>query len=129
MKKNLYIELRKWVSFWGLGFDSQKEIQKLLNEYNAKGWQCVHFEKIKPNLSFDSTIFVSIVFIITFGFLQKWGGCAIVFERDDDISNHTVQDRKHSAVKTSSAPAGSKLEEWRKRNPHKSINDFYRENS
>ncbi|MDY0142028.1 MAG: hypothetical protein RBR97_09050 [Bacteroidales bacterium] len=71
MKKNLYIEFRKWVSFWGLGFDSQKEIQKLLNEYNAKGWHCVQFQKIKPNLSLDSTIFISIVFIITFGFLQK----------------------------------------------------------
>lgn len=129
MKKNLYVEFRKWIPWWGLGFDSQAEIQQLLDDYNSRGWYCVHFEKIRSQFGVQDSMIIGLVYLFTLGCFQMWGGCAIIFEKDDSPNVPSTKESIQIFANSSGAPQGSKLEEWKKRNPHKSINDFYRENS
>lgn len=81
MKENKYIEYRKWILFWGLFLDSQKEIQSMINDYNRKGWNVVQFQYVRPNFSIGRWILILLVMCITFGLVNYWVGVSIIFER------------------------------------------------
>lgn len=82
MSQNRYVEYRKWVPVWGLFLDSQKEIQKMIDEYNRQGWKVVQFQYTRPNLSIGRWLLILIVMGITFGFMSYWIGVSIIFERE-----------------------------------------------
>ncbi len=83
MKKNKYIEFRKWVLFWGLFLDSQKEIQKILDEQNEEGWTCTHYQlALMPKLGIVQLILIYLVFFCTLGFVQFWVGATLLFEKE-----------------------------------------------
>jgi len=67
---------------WGFLFDSQKEINKIIKVYDDKGYKCTHFQLgTLPNVSIFRLLWVSIVFIVTLGFIQYWVGPAFLFEK------------------------------------------------
>ena len=89
MSQNRYVEYRKWVPVWGLFLDSQKEIQKMIDEYNRQGWKVVQFQYTRPNLSIGRWLLILIVMGITFGFMSYWIGVSIIFERESSQSNNS----------------------------------------
>jgi hypothetical protein len=121
MKKNLFIEYRKWVFFWGLLLDGQEEVQKVLDKHNVQGWHCVQFEwDGSRKFKILKLIIVLLTTIITLGFVSYWTGFSIVFEKDDTVHN---QENMNNTQNNNSA-----FENWKKENPTKSLNDFYRDN-
>ncbi len=83
MKKNKYVEYKKWVPFWGLFIDGEKENQKLLDKYNSDGWRAVQYVKATFNFSLGSIIKMFIISLITLGFMQFWTGVGFLFEKDE----------------------------------------------
>ena len=98
MVQNKYVEFRKWVAFWGLLLDSQKEIQKMIDDYNKKGWKVVQFQYTRPNFSIGKLLLVLLVTTITFGFISYWIGVSIIFEREEEIPSEN-SNGKNKAVK------------------------------
>ena len=98
MPQNKYVEYRKWIAFWGLLLDSQKEIQKMIDDYNSKGWKVVQFQYTRPNFSIGKLLLILLITAITFGFISYWIGVSIIFEREDDFfdndDNYCVIEKK-----------------------------------
>ena len=84
MKENLYVEFRKWVFFWGVMLDSQREINGIIKEYNEKGWNCIHVMTAMPNVSIFEKIFHMAINLISLGFISYSGGVTFLFERHKD---------------------------------------------
>lgn len=99
MSQNKYVEFRKWIAFWGLLLDSQKEIQKMIDNYNKKGWKVVQFQYTRPNFSIGKLLLVLLVTAITFGFISYWIGVSIIFEREEEIPSKD-SNGKNKAIKT-----------------------------
>lgn len=117
MKKNLYIEYRKWVFFWGLFLDGQEEVQKVLDEYNLQGWNCIQFEwDTSRKYTIFRVISIFLVTIISLGFITFWSGFSIVFEKEENKAEFSNSDTKSFNLS---------YQEWKKSNPDKSLNDFY----
>lgn len=100
MSQNKYVEYRKWIPAWGLFLDSQKEIQKMIDEYNRQGWKVVQFQYTRPNLSIGRWLLILIVMGITFGFMSYWIGVSIIFERETSPANNPTP-KKTSTSKVS----------------------------
>ncbi len=126
MKKNLYIECRKWVGFWGIFLDSEKEVQKVLDKHNAAGYHCVQFEIIRSKFNLIQLILISIVSLLTLGFFSYWQGFAIIFEKDFSVENMDSTSNNRSEINDQSA-SKTNFEKWKKANPKGILNDFYRE--
>ncbi len=88
MTKNLYYEYRKWVFFWGLFLDQKKEVQKVLNKYNSKGWKVVQFEWNSTKFSIFRWVLILLVNLVTLGLVSYWGGFSIVFEREESKASY-----------------------------------------
>lgn len=83
MKKNLYYDYRKWVFFWGLFLDQQKEIQSVLEKHNSLGWSCVQFQWNGSKYSILRLLLILIIQILTLGFISYRTGFSIVFEKTE----------------------------------------------
>ena len=81
MIKNIYVEYKKWVPFWGFFIDGQKENQEMLNKYNKNGWRAVQYIKSTFNFSIGRVIINFIISAITLGFMQFWSGDGFLFEK------------------------------------------------
>lgn len=114
---NLYFEYRQWNFFWGWFFDGKEEVQKILKHYNSMGWKIVDFEWAKyfSHFGIFKTIVIFYITIVTLGVLSFWGGFFAIFEGVMNKEENKKIDEESSFI------------EWRKKNPNKSINDYYRE--
>ena len=84
-RKNTYIELRRWKALWGLTFDSQKEINLLIKDWNEKKYVCTHYQfGLIPNMNILRWIWIVIVFFITLGSVQYWVGPTFLFEKKEE---------------------------------------------
>lgn len=82
MTSNVYVEYRKWIWFWGLFLDSEKEVNEILERYNSKGYKLVFMNtRVWPNLPIIKIAFIYIVTILTLGLLSFWVGTSFVFEK------------------------------------------------
>ena len=81
-QKNLYVEYRKWLPWWGLALDGQKEVQKVLDQYNAQGYHCVQWNWSTWNFALGRWLAVSLVACLTLGFMNYWTGVAFLFEKE-----------------------------------------------
>jgi hypothetical protein len=117
---NLYFEYRQWNFFWGWFFDGKKEVQNTLNHYNSKGWKIVDFEWAKyfSHFGIFKTIAILYITILTLGVLSYWGGFFAIFEGVRGNNDKKKIDEKDVYEKYA-------LLEWRKKNPDKSIYDYY----
>ena len=117
---NLYFEYRQWNFFWGWIFDGKKEVQNILNHYNSKGWKIVDFEWAKyfSHFGIFKTIVIFYITILTLGVLSYWGGFFAIFEGVRMNNSKEEIDEKDVYEKYA-------LLEWRKKNPDKSIYDYY----
>lgn len=117
---NLYFEYRQWNYFWGWFFDGKKEIQNILNFYNSKGWKIVDFEWAKyfSHFGIFKTIFIFYITMITLGVLSYWGGFIAIFEGVEKNKENNEIDEKEIYEKYN-------FLEWKKKNPSKSVNDYY----
>jgi hypothetical protein len=114
MISNKYVEHSKWTLMWGIFLNEEEEIQKFINKYNKEGWNITQFQW---SLSKDSIFKRIIIFLITFfslGFISYWHGFSIIFEKN----TNTNSSENNKSV--------NEFTEWKKTNPDKSINDFYR---
>ena len=85
-RKNVYVEMRKWKAIWGITFDSQKEINLLLNVWNEKNYKCIHYQMgIIPNINILKLIWIMIVFVISLGSIQYWTGPTFLFENKEEL--------------------------------------------
>lgn len=121
---NLYFEYRQWNFFWGFFFDGKKEVQKILNHHNSKGWKLVDFEwaNLFSHLGIIKTLGIYYVTFLTFGVLSFWGGFFAIFEgvkkAEENLNNAEppVMKTKKTDIKTE--PVSEQKEV-------KSINDIY----
>lgn len=97
MPQNKYVEYRKWIAFWGLLLDSQKEIQKMIDDYNSKGWKVVQFQYTRPNFSIGKLLLILLITAITFGFISYWIGVSIIFEREDEMTLGNSKPKKSAS--------------------------------
>jgi len=82
MTRNRYVEYAKWVGFWGLFINSEKEVQKFMDKYNKENYRVVQFQWTSPKLDIGKIILVLIVTILTLGFMSYWSGFSIIFEKE-----------------------------------------------
>jgi hypothetical protein len=117
---NLYFEYRQWNFFWGWFFDGKKEVQNILNYYNSKGWKIVDFEWAQyfSHFGLFKTIAILYTTIMTIGVLTYWGGFFAIFEGVSHIKDNKELDEKEIYQKYN-------FLEWSKKNPNKSIHDYY----
>lgn len=82
--RNLYVEHRMWVYFWGIFVDSETEVNKILKKYNAKGWDCIQIWRqngIVPNIPVGNLILIAIVTVLTLGFVSYYVGPSYLMVR------------------------------------------------
>ncbi len=92
--KNLYIEYRSWVFFWGLALDSQKAVQKTLDKYNKEGWQLKELQFANATQAGIFTmILIFFISLFTLGFVSYYVGYYMVFEKSDDTNTKIVLDK------------------------------------
>lgn len=92
--------------FWRF-LGGQKEVQKVLDEYNKKGWYCVHFEWTgSRKYTTLKLIWVLIITFGTLGLLSYWSGFSIIFEKEYEDKNENKPQFK--AQRSSVNSAGNK---------------------
>jgi len=80
-KENVYVEYRQWKLVWGLLIDSQKEINKIIDEWNEKGYTCTGIQKNSLPSSILKIIMIIIITILTLGFVNLYIGPSLLFRK------------------------------------------------
>ena len=92
--KNLYIEYRSWIFFWGLALDSKKAVQKNLDKYNQEGWTLRELQFANATQMGIFTMFLNFfVSLFTLGFVSYYAGYYMIFEKSDDTNTKIVSDK------------------------------------
>ncbi len=92
--KNLYIEYRSWIFFWGLALDSQKAVQKNLDKYNKEGWKLKELQfSNATQTGIVNLIIYTFVSFITLGFVSYYAGFYMIFEKPENANAQTVLDK------------------------------------
>ncbi|MDX1903666.1 MAG: SHOCT domain-containing protein [Thermonemataceae bacterium] len=93
--KNIYIEYRSWIFFWGLNLDSQKAVQKYLDKYNKEGWKLKELNFASPTqMGIFKMVLILFISTFTLGFINYWVGFYMIFEKNE------AQDTKPDLDKT-----------------------------
>lgn len=85
--ENLYYEYGRWVFFWGLLFSSKEEVESALKYHNAFGWRVVQFQWTIPSYKFIKMFGITLITLLTLGFVSYYIGFSIIFEREKTAKN------------------------------------------
>ena len=73
--------------------DSQKEVNKVIDEWNDKGYTCIGFQRsFMPNVSIIKIIGILIIFVLTLGFVNFYAGPTLLFLRSGAINEEQANE-------------------------------------
>jgi len=87
-RREFYVEYRRWKLWWGLTLDSQKETNRLIDDWNDAGYTCTYFENsgLVSNITIFRLILISFVWFATLGFVGYYVGPSLLFAlADNDV--------------------------------------------
>jgi len=125
-----YVEYSQWKLLWGFLINSQKEINKLIDEWNNNGYTCIGFQRsYLPNVPIFKIILITIITILTLGFVNYYTGPTLLFvltaslKGNSDLNNNeqfvnenvSVESKiiKYAATVNKKVDWGTGLYEWR----------------
>ena len=83
---NAYVEYRQWKLVWGLMTDSQKDINRIIDEWNDNGFTCIGFQKsFLPNVPIIKILIIIIITFLTLGFVNYYTGPTLLFIHSDSL--------------------------------------------
>lgn len=87
VKNTHYIwhEFRGWTYFWGRDMSSEDMTNNMLDEFNRSGWKIKQFMRHDgyfPNLGFFNALLISVMSLLTFGFIAYFSGHYVLLEKD-----------------------------------------------
>lgn len=85
-KRDFYVEYRRWKLWWGLTLDSQKEVNKLIDDWNDEGYSCAYFENsgLVSNITIFRFILITFVWFATLGFVGYYIGPSLLLVQSDN---------------------------------------------
>jgi len=84
---NAYVEYRQWKILWGLTIDSQKEINRIIDEWNDNGFTCIGFQRnYLPNVPIIKLFGIIFITIVTLGFVNFYAGPTLLFVNSNTLN-------------------------------------------
>jgi hypothetical protein len=91
---NAYVEYRQWKFVWGLLIDSQKDINRVIDEWNDNGFTCIGFQKsFLPNVPIIKILVIIIITVLTFGFVNYYTGPTLLFVHSDSLKVKSLENK------------------------------------
>jgi hypothetical protein len=94
-KESAYVEYRQWKLVWGLMVDSQKEANRVIDDWNDNGYTCIGFQRsmLVGGVSIFKMLAIIIIPILTLGFVSYYVGQAFLFIKSDSLKrNGTLEE-------------------------------------
>ena len=86
---NAYVECRQWRLVWGLMIDSQKDINRIIDEWNDNGFTCIGFQRsFIPNVPIIKIIGIILITILTLGFVTFYVGPTLLFVNSNKVKEN-----------------------------------------
>lgn len=81
----IWHEFKGWTYMWGINMSSEDMTNEMLDTFNKHGWKIKQFNMRSgylPNLSLSTTILISMMSLMTFGFITYFSGHFVLLEKD-----------------------------------------------
>lgn len=92
--ESAYVEYRQWKLVWGIMIDSQKEVNRIIDEWNDNGYSCIGFQRnFIPNVSIIKILGIIIITVLTLGFVNYYTGPTLLFIRSESLKRKQAEEQ------------------------------------